>query len=774
MARTLQYNITIDESGAIRSIDRVDGELDKLSSNASRHTSKMSKAFSGVGTALKAAGIGAAIGAVTAAGAGVVKSVNAFSDLQKELQNVSTLVDTNKVSMESLKQGIMDLPPTLGTATENMKALYQAISAGAEPAQAIGLVEEAAKAAKAGLTDTFTAVDAGTSILNAYGMKSSEMKTIMDQMFTTVKEGKTTFEELASSVGGLTPIASAAGVSTEEMFASVAALTKGGVATSEAMTAMKAALSNIIKPSSQAAELAEKLGISFDATTLKTKGLAGFLDMIKEATGGNVEQMSQLFGSVEALNAVLALTGASSEDFNNSLESMKNSAGATDEAFTKQQASLSAAWETLKTILDKIAIQFGEKIVPYLMEFVKYISEWLAENDELIKQGIDKFAETLAKQFNYLKEVFTLFKPILILVWELFKKLVEVWSVAIEYVTKLTSKINEFITKIKENDAVKFVMKFMGEGSTEKPLSEKIDEMTQKILGFKSTVDGLNPKIKVSFVVTSKKSGLGIGLSEGITTTTGEITNASDFDKIIKLKKEIMGKGEGNEFTEKAMKSLLSQGERTTEQYLEFLQDIKTNQDNIVAGLADGLSGAFLEFIDGTKSAKDAFLSFASSFLKQIAQMIIQAQIFRMINSASSGGGWIGTAITAISKVGSAAANANGNAYNNGRVMAFANGGIVNSPTVFPMANGMGLMGEAGPEAVMPLTRGANGKLGVAASGGGGNNFNINVNVDSKGRDKLQAAEEGRNIAEQLRNELKLMIAYEMKPGGQFNRQPTY
>lgn len=62
---------------------------------------------------------------------------------------------------------------------------------------------------------------------------------------------------------------------------------------------------------------------------------------------------------------------------------------------------------------------------------------------------------------------------------------------------------------------------------------------------------------------------------------------------------------------------------------------------------------------------------------------------------------------------------ASGGAFTQGRVMPFAKGGIVSSPTSFPMRGGRGLMGEAGPEAIMPLTRGADGQLGVQASGGG-------------------------------------------------------
>ncbi|CUH80195.1 phage tail tape measure protein [Tropicibacter naphthalenivorans] len=62
---------------------------------------------------------------------------------------------------------------------------------------------------------------------------------------------------------------------------------------------------------------------------------------------------------------------------------------------------------------------------------------------------------------------------------------------------------------------------------------------------------------------------------------------------------------------------------------------------------------------------------------------------------------------------------AKGGSFTQGRVMPFANGGVVSGPTSFPMRGGTGLMGEAGPEAIMPLTRGADGKLGVRASGGG-------------------------------------------------------
>ncbi|MPL93985.1 hypothetical protein SDC9_40133 [bioreactor metagenome] len=70
----------------------------------------------------------------------------------------------------------------------------------------------------------------------------------------------------------------------------------------------------------------------------------------------------------------------------------------------------------------------------------------------------------------------------------------------------------------------------------------------------------------------------------------------------------------------------------------------------------------------------------------------------------------------------------NGAAFSQGRVMPFAKGGVVSSPVSFPMRGGAGLMGEAGPEAILPLARGADGRLGVQA-GGGGRTVSVVMNV---------------------------------------------
>lgn len=99
-----------------------------------------------------------------------------------------------------------------------------------------------------------------------------------------------------------------------------------------------------------------------------------------------------------------------------------------------------------------------------------------------------------------------------------------------------------------------------------------------------------------------------------------------------------------------------------------------------------------------------------------------------------------------------------GGAFSQGRVTPFATGGIVSGPVQFPMRGGMGLMGEAGPEAIMPLTRGPDGRLGVQAAGGGGRPVNVVMNIqtpDVAGFQRSQsqiAAQMGRVLARGQRN----------------------
>lgn len=309
---------------------------------------------------------------ILAAGTAAVK----FSiDFENGMAKVATIADTSKVSLDSLRKGLLELSNQTGISVNELtEAEYQAISAGIDTANSVKFLEAAVKAAKGGFTDTATAVDALSTVLNAYGLKASEVKRITDEMMVAQNYGKTTFGEMAQSIGNVIPIAAALNVSTKELFASLAVLTKNGIQTSEAVTGLKAALSNIMKPSSEAAKLAEQLGLEFNAAHLRSVGWAKFLEEVREKTGGNAEMMAKLFGSVEALNAVTVLAGKGAQDFSTALGMMANAAGTTDKAFEQVTNTSGAKLSKALNELKNSAIQFGDALAPMVQRLADILS----------------------------------------------------------------------------------------------------------------------------------------------------------------------------------------------------------------------------------------------------------------------------------------------------------------------------------------------------------------------------------------------------------------
>lgn len=155
---------------------------------------------------------------------------------------------------------------------------------------------------------------------------------------------------------------------------------------------------------------------------------------------------------------------------------------------------------------------------------------------------------------------------------------------------------------------------------------------------------------------------------------------------------------------------------------LRRMQETMTATSRDVAvmerGLSTGLRRAFDGVVfDGLKLS-DALKTVATSLANTAYSAAVRPVTNHFGGLLSQGiGGLFGGAF------------ANGAAFSQGQVMPFANGGIVNGPTRFPMRGGTGLMGEAGPEAIMPLTRGPDGKLGVRGAGGGGSTVVMNIST---------------------------------------------
>jgi lambda family phage tail tape measure protein len=198
---------------------------------------------------------------------------------------------------------------------------------------------------------------------------------------------------------------------------------------------------------------------------------------------------------------------------------------------------------------------------------------------------------------------------------------------------------------------------------------------------------------------------------------------------------------------------------------IKSMGDLAGNLGSSFASAFEGMADQLTEFVT---TGKMKFRDFAASVLKDISRMMIRYAMFQLMQGIISsvgglfGGGNLGSSAANVAQY--APLNAKGNVYAQNGIQAFARGGIVNKPTVFPFANGIGLMGEAGPEAIMPLRRGRDGNLGVMSSGGG--TTNVVVNVDASGSkvegDQSQAKALGNVISAAVQSEL----IRQKRPGG--------
>jgi len=174
----------------------------------------------------------------------------------------------------------------------------------------------------------------------------------------------------------------------------------------------------------------------------------------------------------------------------------------------------------------------------------------------------------------------------------------------------------------------------------------------------------------------------------------------------------------------------IEEGTNTSIQGLKDLADTTEEKSNVMDDAFAGWGSSFSSTLnDMLWGSEVTFESIAESFAKMVTQMMIQKYLIEGMFDSDGEKGWISTALKF---AGSLLPSAKGNAFQGGNLLPFAQGGVVSLPTVFPMAQGAGLMGEAGPEAVMPLKRTSSGDLGVVSSGeGGGTTIIINA-IDSK------------------------------------------
>ncbi len=452
----------------------------ELATEASEYHKGLGQAASATSSwGSKLAGIAgkAALGAMAAAGVAIagigVAGVKEFVGFQNSMNEVFTLLPGMTAdAMGKMQADVKAFAQEFGVLpNETVPALYQAISSGIPKDNVFAFLETAQKAARAGVTDLTTTVDGLSTVVNAYGKDILSATQASDLMFTAVKMGKTTFEEMSGSIFQVVPTAAALGVGFDQVAAAMAAITLQGVPTSVAATQLRQLLVELSKAGSEASEafvqlagkgfqefigegktlqdalnlmaggltttssnaatagkktedlrrsmdrLNDRLAVArqrqsefndktaesvrlgnqqtIDQITADLAALDGELAGVSVTSSTTTTKMTDLFGSVEAGNAALMLTGSGTETFTNILGEMGNSAGATDAAFATMSGGIQASLDRLKAGWAVMLLDVGERAAPAFAGLVDMANKAMPYVGELILAMVDTGAKAV-------------------------------------------------------------------------------------------------------------------------------------------------------------------------------------------------------------------------------------------------------------------------------------------------------------------------------------------------------------------------------------------
>jgi TP901 family phage tail tape measure protein len=288
------------------------------------------------------------------------------------------------------------------TARELADAYYFVASNGLKGSEAMKVLKASAVGAAGGLGETKDVADTTTSVLAAYRLEADKATSIVDALTAAVRVGKGEASQYAGAFAKVIPVAAQAGISFEEVAASMATMTRIGLSPSEAATAFRQMASNLFAPSKEAIKTMESLGTNPAdlRNRMRTQGLAATLQQLMTASGGNIDILDKLVGNIRGLTGLLATAGNQASSYASNLDEIKKSAGDSAKANEAMAETVEYQWKRLLNAGKATLQQIGLKMLPQLRESVENVAEAMpGYMNEIIRvwEGLTPMGQNLLK-----------------------------------------------------------------------------------------------------------------------------------------------------------------------------------------------------------------------------------------------------------------------------------------------------------------------------------------------------------------------------------------
>lgn len=381
----LKIGLGIDLTGLVRGLRRSSFLLNRQAAKYKAIGSSMSSAIT-----LPLALIGGA-------------SIKMAADLESNFGKINNLVGASAEELALYKKGVAAISSETATSqAELSKALFDITSAGIKGQNALATLQQTARAAAIGLGETQVVASAVTSAMNAWGKEGLTAARATAILANTVKFGKTEAESLAPAIGKVLPLASAMGVTFEEVGANIATFTRVGISSKEAVTSLQSLLGGFAgAPAEKQKAALESISLSMGdlQKSIKEDGLLETLKMLKERTNGNVEVLSEIVPNIRALSNALGTVVRQGESYEDGLRGIQNGNEIIKEGFGEVSKEASFQFKALKVQFQNIGIAIGTIILPPMLKIAGVVSRLIGKFQALSteqKSNILKFAALAA------------------------------------------------------------------------------------------------------------------------------------------------------------------------------------------------------------------------------------------------------------------------------------------------------------------------------------------------------------------------------------------
>lgn len=345
---------------------------------------------------IRAAASGVALIGTAAIGGIAAASISSAAKYEQELSKINVLTSATDAQTAQLGKQFLELSTQIPVSASDLAAgAYKVLSSGIkDTGTALEITTNAAKAAAAGQGDIKDIISATIAVLNGYPKGAITAAQVNDILFAGVKEGNAEFNDFAGSIGKLIPVAAALGVPFDQLTASLAVLTNGGLNAEEAATGLRAILNDLAKDegSKQAQEALKAVGLTVEdlRRSIVEKGLPQAIGDLITLFKGNLAAIEPIIPNIRGMVAAYGAFSDGGKTAVGVLNSIDNSAGIVNQAFEKTRNNTANLAKIFSNELNVAFIEIGQAVLPAVNEALKGLIKFLQDNRQEIRAFVSQ------------------------------------------------------------------------------------------------------------------------------------------------------------------------------------------------------------------------------------------------------------------------------------------------------------------------------------------------------------------------------------------------